>query len=90
MNQNDRAFLDAIANERIQFHYSAYQEKARPDEDSFFALEDRFQAALEQLGKENSDAVREYLEYLFHTSAATQTMLYKAGMVDGIRLTHLI
>ena len=90
MNQRDKDFLIAIADERIQLHYSRHLSEILPDKNHFLALDDRFQAAVKQLDPDGQKAVRDYLEFLFHKSAATELVLYRAGVVDGYKLANLI
>ena len=90
MNQEDRDFINSIADERIQYHYSEHLREIQPDKDQFIALEERLQEALKPLGKEAHETVQVYLEYLFHKSAITELTLYKAGVVDGCKLAKLI
>ena len=90
INQEDKDFLIAVADERIQLHYSKHLSEILPDKKHFLALDDRFQAALKQLNQEGQEAVQDYLEFLFHKSAATELVLYRAGVADGYKLANLI
>jgi hypothetical protein len=90
MNKNDKEFLYSMADARIQFHYASHLDEIRPDKGQYVRLEERFQAAVRRLDKQDQEAVQAYLEYLFRKSAVTEQVLYRAGVADGYKLAGLV
>lgn len=90
MTQSDREFLHTAALERIQFHYEAHQDETKADRERLAALEKPYQNALAHLSTKEVKAIHDFHELSFNMSADSELMLYKCGVLDGLRLAKLL
>lgn len=90
MTQSDREFLHTAALERIQYHYEAHQEETKANRERLAALEKPYQDALSHLCPEEVKTIHDFHELSFNMSADSELMLYKCGVLDGLRLAKLL
>lgn len=90
MNRQEKDFLNSIVQQRIQYHFQEHQKEIQPDRGRFLALAEKYQEVMTHLNKTDLEVVQEYQEYVFNSSAAVEKVLYKAGVLDGLRLGKLV
>ncbi|GEM_PF-5698407 len=90
MKRKENEFLDAIVQERIQHHYQEHHQEIQPDRSRFLELAEQYQEVMTHLNEADLEVVQNYQEYVFNSSAAVETVLYKAGVLDGLRLGILV
>ena len=90
MKRKEKEFLDAIVQERIQHHFQKHQQEIQPDRSRFLELAEQYQEVMTHLSEADLDVVQNYQEYVFQSSATVETVLYKAGVFDGLRLGRMV
>jgi L-lactate utilization protein LutB len=90
MKRKEKEFMDAIVQERIQHYFQEHQEEIQPDRSRFLELAEQYQEVMSHLNEADLEVVQNYQEYVFHSSAAVETVLYKAGVLDGLRLGRMV
>lgn len=90
MDRKGRAFLSTVAQIRIQQHYEKHFSIIRPNWARFCELAMQYDRILSRLSEEDRRVVREYQDYVFESAAATERVLYQAGVKDGMKLGRLL
>lgn len=86
----DCSFLAAAASSRIQHHYEIHHSATQKDRKRLVELEQSYQAVLARLCPDDADAIRAFHDQCFTMGADAERMLFRAGVLDGLRLAKLI
>lgn len=86
MTNRDREFLSTAIGERIEQLYEEHMDELRPHKDELIRLEKGNWSALDKLSVDDSKAVQAFTEHTFHQSANVEKVMYRLGVIDGIRL----
>lgn len=90
ITDSDRDFLHTAALERIQHHYLAHREETKADWERLEELEKPYQAVLSRLSAEDVQAIHDFHEHCFFMGANAEIMLYRCGVLDGLRLAKYL
>jgi hypothetical protein len=90
LTEADLEFLGIAMMERIQQHYSTHHEETKADFERLVELEKPYQEVLSRLSAEDVQAVHAFHEHCFHMGANCEAMLYRCGVLDGLRLAKLL
>lgn len=88
MKNRDREFLNTVIGERIEQLYEEHMDELRPHKDELMRLEKGYWSALDKLSEDDSEAVQAFTEHTFHQSANVEKVMYRLGVIDGIRLKN--
>lgn len=86
----DLRFLEAAATVRIDQHCAAHREETKADRERLAKLDERYWKVLDKLCEEDAEAIHAFHDFSFQTSAAEQKILYKCGVLDGLRIAKYI
>lgn len=90
MTNRDGEFLDTVIGERIEQLYEEHMDELRPHKDELMRLESGYWSALDKLSKDDLIAVQAFTEHTIYQSANVEKIMYRLGVIDGIRLKNAI
>lgn len=85
----DLDLIDTTATERIDQYYALHQKDIKSEREHLKELDERYWSVLDRLSEKDAECIHEFHDYSFWMQSEFEKVLYKHGVLDGLRLARL-
>ena len=90
LSEADRELLESIATDRMDQHIAAHRQEAKADLEILNKRAEVYWEVLDKLEDEDANAIHDYHDHSYWMAANEEKMLYKCGVLDGLRIAKCI